>query len=109
MAKRELCYYVDRALKQAGVPIQGVEIGDPLNRSTWVIHFDEAASPAQRAAAKNVLDAFVAPSDADEDAIAEVDAKILKAIVTELHAALPQPKPTLAQLRNNIIARYKAL
>ncbi len=46
-----------------------------------------------------------------EKAISEADQLILRAIVVELHAAIPAwaGKPTLAQLRTNILTRYRAL
>ena len=97
---------LDAAIRAAGHPITGVSLVDG-DKSTWRVQ------PASlQAAAQPVIDAFVEPTPqqlADERAIEEADLKILKAIVMELHAIIPAPKPTLAQLRNAIIARYKAL
>lgn len=39
-------------------PIVGVSIGRIADRSTWRIDFAEEATPAQRAAARNVLSSF---------------------------------------------------
>ena len=98
---------LDLAIKAQGIAISGVSIGDEANRATWRVH------PADKQAeAQPVIDAFVLPTEAqlaDEEAQRETDLRILKAIVWELHAIIPAPKPTLAQLRANIIARYKAL
>lgn len=97
------------AIRAAGIVIESVSIGDDADRSTWRV------SPAsQQAAAQPIIAAFVFPTAQqllDEEADREVDLKVLKAIVIELHAAIPAwaGKPTLAQLRSNIIARYKAL
>ena len=98
---------LDRALRAANIAIVGVSITDEANRATWRVH-----PPELQAAAQPIIDAFVIPTAAellDEEAQRETDLRILKAIVIELHAILPAPKPTLAQLRASIIARYKAL
>ena len=42
----------------ATAPIDGVAIGDSQNKSTWRIDFKPEATPAQRAAAQAVVDAF---------------------------------------------------
>ena len=101
--------YLDRAIRLAGIAITGVSIGRLNDRSTWLVqptHLQAAAQPT--------IDAFTEPTPqqlADEEAIREADLRILRAIVIELHASIPAHagKPTLVQLRNNIIARYKAL
>lgn len=98
---------LDTALRAAGLAITGVSIGVDEDRSTWKVMPREL-----QAAAQPVIDAFLLPTPAqllDEDALREVDAKVLKAIVMELYAIVPAPKPTLVQLRANILARYKAL
>lgn len=103
---------LDLALRSVGVPIDGVSIGDLNDRSTWRVDFRPEATPAQRAQAVAIVAAFAPPTAAqilDEDAQRETDMTILKAIVIELHAIIPAPKPTVAQLRANILARYKAL
>lgn len=98
---------LDRAIRSAGVAIVGVTIGVEGDRSTWKVQPLESQGAAQP-----IIDAFTLPTAAelaDEQAISDIDAKALKAVVIEIHAILPTPKPTLLQLRNAIIARYKAL
>lgn len=98
---------LDKALRAAGVAIDSVSIGRDDDRATWRV------LPATlQAAAQPIIDAFVLPTPAqvlDEDAIRDVDMKALKAVVIEIYPYLGAGKPTLAQLRANIIARYKTL
>lgn len=46
---------VDQAVRAAGIPIEGVSIGDPANRGTWRVEFTAAATPAQRTQAATIL------------------------------------------------------
>lgn len=97
------------ALRAAGVAIISVSVGDPFDRTTWTVQ-----PAALQAAAQPILDAFVEPTPTelgDEEALRDVDLKVLKAMVIEIHAAIPAwaGKPTLVQLRDNILARYKIL
>ena len=39
---------LDRALRLAGIPIQGVSIGSPADRTTWQIHFAPEATAQHR-------------------------------------------------------------
>jgi len=98
---------VDRYLRNAGLAIESVSIGSPGERSTWTVQ-----PPHLQSAAQPHLDAYVLPTAqelAEDEAMREADLRILRAIVVELHAIIPAPKPTLVQLRRNIIDRYKAL
>lgn len=100
---------LDTALRAAGLAIAGVSVGNDADRATWKV-----VPASLQSAAQPIIDAFVVPTAQqalDEEAMREADAKILKAITIELHAAIPAwaGKPTLVQLRANIIARYKAL
>lgn len=102
-----IAHYLEQAIKAAGHPIVGVSIGRASDKSTWRVD-----PPELQTAAQPVIDAFTAPTAQqllDDIATREIDAKVLKAIVIELHAIIPAPKPTLVQLRNSIIARYKSL
>lgn len=102
---------VSEALKAAGVPFVSVSIGRKDDKATWRVDFAPTATDADKAQAASVIAAFVPPDPADEEAKFAADTRILRAIVVELHAAIPDHagKPTLAQLRNRIISRYKAL
>lgn len=102
---------LDAALKAAGLPILGVSIGDPANRSTWIVH-----PPDLQASAQPIIDAFD-PDDASLIA-AELD-------IEAQQTALPRPmrawmlfylrdklgrNPTLAErqaARDAFIAAYK--
>lgn len=98
---------LDAAIRAAGVPIEGVTIGDEQNRATWRV-----VPASKQAQAQPIIDAFVIPTPAqvkDEAAIREIDAKALKAVVMEIYPYLGAGKPTLAQLRQNILDRYKQL
>lgn len=45
----------DQALRDAGVPIHGVSIGDPLRRSSWSVQFASDANDDDRAIALDLL------------------------------------------------------
>jgi hypothetical protein len=49
---------LDRSLRTAGIPIDGVSIGDPNDRPTWTITFAATATEAQRVEAAEMLAAF---------------------------------------------------
>jgi hypothetical protein len=49
---------LDFALRQAGVPIHGVSMADPTNKSTWRVAFTNAATAAHRATAADVIATF---------------------------------------------------
>ena len=54
----------------AVAPIKGISIGRTGDRSTWVVHYAETATPAEIAAAKKVLASFVlTPSPTSPEAI----------------------------------------
>ena len=113
---------VDRALRTAGIPIEGVSIGDPANRATWVPLFTAAATPAQKATAAALLltIAVDAPAQAaadQQDAQAFVDglpiwAKALAlAIIDQLNvirAGLPAPLPPITPAQAIAAIRQKA-
>lgn len=40
----------------AACPIDGVSIGDPTDKSTWKLHFQESATDEQRKAALDILE-----------------------------------------------------
>lgn len=49
---------LDKALRAAGVPIDGVRVGRANDRATWRVDFTNAATDAHRAAAQAVITAF---------------------------------------------------
>jgi hypothetical protein len=82
---------VEVAVKAAGVPILGVSIGDPGNRTTWRVDFDPSATAAHKATAATVVSTVAVDSAAlaaqdEKDAQAQVDLMRidLKAVVLTL-------------------------
>lgn len=98
---------LDQTIKAAGVPILGVSISDDANRATWLVY------PADlQAAAQPIIAAFVLPTPAqlaDEDAQRDTNRKELQAVAVALWECITAPTLTKAQLKNRIVAIYKAL
>lgn len=46
------------ALASAAIPFLGVSIGRPDDKGTWIIHFSDDATSAQRQAAASIIAAF---------------------------------------------------
>ena len=104
---------LDRALRAAGVPLDGVSIGSESDRSTWRV------SPASaQAAAQPVIDAFD-PDDDAAHATTEMDAAIKQAVDIDgrlsavvwaiIDQVAPPATPAKYQAaRTKIIAAYKA-
>lgn len=105
---------LDRALRDAGVPIDGVSVGNTADRSTWKAFYTAAATPAQRAQGDNLLltfdpqDAATIASVKADIATGLTDADVMKAVARGLWEAIPAPTVTLVQLRNRIIQLLKA-
>jgi hypothetical protein len=101
---------IDRAVRAAGIAIDGVSIGDPENRATWRV-----SPSALQAAAQPIIDAFVIPDAqilADEEADLESNRKIIRALARECYDAIPANpnKPaTFTDFMQRIKARYRAL
>lgn len=106
---------LDRALKDAGVPIEGVSIGDETDRTTWTAHYQKGATDEQRKAGEALL-ASLDPHDATTTTAIKADVssarlndELLRAIVQGVHECLPAPVLTLPQLRQRILAIYRTL
>lgn len=106
---------VDRALRQAGIPIAGVSIGSLTDRTTWTAQYLPSATDAQKAQGAQIL-ATLDPQDAptvtavkSDVSTVRVSDELLRAIVQGLHEAIPAPALTLAQLRARILAIYRGL
>jgi hypothetical protein len=84
-----------RALKAAGIPIVGVSIGRPGDRSTWRIDYAPAATVEQRAAGAALLASF--DPDAPEAVEAEKTAAILGEASRDIVKAI-----SLAYLRDKL-------
>ncbi len=65
-------YLLDSALKAAGVPIVGVSIEDPKDRSTWRVHLLETATKEHEAtAAALILSVDVSEAASDDVQVKE--------------------------------------
>jgi hypothetical protein len=49
---------LDAALRDAGIPIDGVSIGVLSDRSTWLVHFVPSATGPQRTLAAQIVSTF---------------------------------------------------
>ena len=107
---------LDRALRNAGVPIVGVSIGDPSNKATWTV-----TPPTLQAQAQPIIDAFNpnAPTheqwELDTQVTAKLDNERLTAAVVWTVLKQMYPADTDAQTRTKygvartrIIDAYKA-
>jgi len=93
-------------LEASGVAVRDVSIGSRRDKSTWTVRPESAQEAAQA-----VIDAYVEPTPkqlAQEDASRVVDDKVLQAVLLELHPYLGEDKPSLKELRDNIIKRYES-
>lgn len=100
---------VDRALRDAGIPIDGVSMGDPVNRATWRVFYSASATPAQRAQGDALLTTLdpqdpvtIANVKADLS-ITLADTEVLKAVTQALWECIPVPTLTKIQLRARIL------
>lgn len=102
---RDLARRLDQHLRDAGLAIDGVSIGDPAERSTWRVH------PASlQADAQPLIESYTPPTPADvlnEEAARDIDERKLRAVVLALYECIPVPTMTKAQLRARMIAIYK--
>ena len=65
-------YLLDSAMKAAGVPIAGVSIGDPADRSTWRVELLESATKEHEAtAAALILSVDVSEAASDDVRVKE--------------------------------------
>jgi hypothetical protein len=104
----ELTAYLDQQLRAAGIPIVGVRILAGPDRTGWIVEYLPSATPAQKATAANLLASVTidAPTFLDADAKADLDSKVLKAIVVWCagHFGISN-----ATARAELIAIYKGL
>lgn len=99
-----------QALRAAGVPVAGVDVGDPGDRSTWAAQLDKSATPADAQNAATVIATFdlagFPARQADADAMGLIDQKVFKALV---RWCAQKFSLTPAQARSEILAIYRAL
>jgi hypothetical protein len=105
---------LERAIRDAGIPIDGVSIGDVNDRSTWRAFYQPAATAQQRAQGDQIL-ATVDPQDATvltelkaDYASSLTNQDVLIALAQALWEAIPAPVTTLVQTRARFLALLKA-
>jgi len=101
---------LDKALRTALIPIDGVSVGDPRDRATWRVAYAKDATDDQRLAG-NLLVATIDPADAVTVAAIRADQVRqvlgqggLDAVTQALWEAIPAPLLTLAQVRDRLQA-----
>lgn len=106
---------VERALRDAGIPIDGVSIGTPADRSTWKAFYQASATAQQRSQGDALLQSV---SLTDPTILAEIKADLSATLITDVMKALTQatyeaiPAPTFATLgayRQRIMQLYQGL
>jgi len=109
-----LIMVVDRALRDAGIPIDGVSIGSPNDRATWRADYTTAATSAQRTQGDQIV-ATIDPQDAATIANIKNDLAAgltnrdeLIALAQALFEAIPAPTVTLPQLKARFLVLLKA-
>lgn len=103
---KTLAERVEQAIKDGGVAITTITIGDAATRSTWrvrPVHLQSAAQP--------IIDAFTEPTpntlleeDADEKLLSD---KRFKAVIDALWEAIPNPLTTKQATRARAKQLYK--
>jgi CHASE3 domain sensor protein len=107
---------VERTVRDAGIPIDGVSIGDPLNRTTWRVFYAATATASQRVQGDSLL-LTLDPQDAATVASIKQD---LAAGLTSMDALIalgqtayecaqnPTGFPTIAAFRTRFLQLLKA-
>lgn len=109
-----LVMVLDRALRDAGIPIDGVSVADPGNRATWRVFYAASATASQRTQG-DALVLTIDPQDAvtlnniRQDIAAALTAQdVIFALGQALWEAIPAPATTLAQTRTRFMQLLKA-
>lgn len=107
---------LDRALRAAGIPIDGVTVGSDLDRATWHAIYQAIATTEQRALGDTLIATFdptapaVVATEQDMSAQRDVEMNVaLQAVMRVTWKYLPAGKPTLTAFAQEIKAAYKAL
>ncbi len=103
----------DQALKAQKIPLDGVSIGDPADRSTWTAQYQKDATDDQRKQGDAIL-AALDPTDTatvttikGDVASARVNDDLLSALVEAVYEAIPNPTMKLDELRARMVEIYK--
>jgi hypothetical protein len=105
----DLTAYLDQQLRAANIPIVGVSVKDPDDRSTWRVQFDPAATDIQKQNAATLI-AGVAV-----DAATLADADLMQWFLSDrkfvalVRWICQKLSIAPAQAKSEIIAIYKAL
>jgi len=108
---------LDRALRDAGIPIDGVMIGDPQDRATWRAFYALSATSAQRTQGDQIL-ATIDPQDPTTIANIKQDAanqrtsdELIRAVAQASYEVAQSPAtfPTLVSYRNRIRDLFRNL
>lgn len=104
---------LERALRDAGIPIDGVSVGDPANRATWRAFYQANATAAQRTQGDTLL-ATIDPQDAAtvtnikaDFATTHSNEDLIQAMARGLWECIPVPTMTLAQLKARVLLLYR--
>lgn len=104
---------VYRTLVEAGVPVTSVTIGTAGDRETWVVHYDPAATAAQRATGETIRSTFDPQSpavrDADLAASAQAEQRTAVLATCALIAKTTDPAGWAALTGPQRVARVQAL
>lgn len=105
---------LDRAIRDLGIPIDGVSVGDPNDRSTWKAFYQASATDAQKTQGDALLLTIDPQSptilaEIKQDlAVSDATKDLIVSVAQALWEAIPVPTLTLAQLRARVIALYRA-
>ena len=94
--------------RRRGLPIVGVSIGQPADRSTWRIQFDETATQADRDDEAAAIAAFDETVETVLGAWTEADALVARTEIAALIAVLGErlvPPVSAAQLTAEVKAK----
>lgn len=107
--------YLNRALMRAGIPVDGVRMGDPNDRTTWVVFYAADATSQQRAAGETLRlslvenDQDTQAADFDQRAtFALANDKVLKAVGLALYTLMLGRAPT-TQEQASLFALVKTI
>jgi hypothetical protein len=104
-----LAEYLESHLRAAGLPVLGVTVGRPDDRSTWIAQLRADATPTQRSDAAALLASVTVDQTAisDAEAMARLDEnKVFRALVIWLAGRFGI---TPLQARNQILTIYRGL
>jgi hypothetical protein len=97
MARIAVATVLDSALRQAGIPIIGVSVGRPSDRTTWKVEFDASATAQQQQAAATLLetvdtsDATLLARQRERERVADLDAVAARTVARAVHVRLGRP------------------